>query len=442
MSLCIFIQHKNDIYMAGDSRMSVDIDGTNYRWNDNYNKIEQVGNLVIFKSGSAQIMTKIIEQFKTNEKKDVNTFQKLCIEIYNEHKSKNGNNFKHYEYGDDIKIGVLIGTIENDIPALYFISESLGFEKRKMELPLDKEINEGFLGVKCDEAIQTYKSCVFDFNDLNNVFENYKKIYESVTGTNIGGNMTLFHITKNKIESMSCGLKNPEPISELSDYLLEKYFKGNGLYEFSSRLRARDFLDSNGNSLMTSDKLKLDGTKAIDKITVNQLLIGGENGTISFDDLSDKPNIPVLPNYIQSTKITSTTIESPTVRGGNIIGGKLFAVDNPNAIISNGDVPNYKRLIIDSNGLSSYNANNQVDGIQLSANDGYGKLEFIYHGQPRGQIYQDSGSLYIRPEQRLRIGNQNPASGNVGDVQAVGKWDFSYASEIVWGNNAPVAKFA
>ncbi len=53
-------------------------------------------------------------------------------------------------------------------------------------------------------------------------------------------------------------------------------------------------------------------------VTANKILIGGTNGSISFNDLSDKPTIPVLPGYIQSTKITSTLIEAPTISGGTI----------------------------------------------------------------------------------------------------------------------------
>lgn len=58
-------------------------------------------------------------------------------------------------------------------------------------------------------------------------------------------------------------------------------------------------------------------------IKANQLLIGGENGYISFNDLTDKPDIPVLPSYIKSTYIDSTTVMSPTIIGGEIIGGSI-----------------------------------------------------------------------------------------------------------------------
>lgn len=49
----------------------------------------------------------------------------------------------------------------------------------------------------------------------------------------------------------------------------------------------------------------------------------GPNATISWNQVTNQPTIPVLPSYITQTKITSTTVESPIIVGGEIRGGKL-----------------------------------------------------------------------------------------------------------------------
>jgi hypothetical protein len=75
--------------------------------------------------------------------------------------------------------------------------------------------------------------------------------------------------------------------------------------------------------------LDIDGSGTFaGSIKANQLLIGGDNGTISFNDLTDKPLIPELPSYIKSTYIDSTRIESPTIIGGTVTGGIVIAGTN------------------------------------------------------------------------------------------------------------------
>lgn len=44
---------------------------------------------------------------------------------------------------------------------------------------------------------------------------------------------------------------------------------------------------------------------------------------LTWGQITNKPTIPTLPDYITSTKITSTTIESPTITAASIIGGEI-----------------------------------------------------------------------------------------------------------------------
>ena len=133
-------------------------------------------------------------------------------------------------------------------------------------------------------------------------------------------------------------------------------------------------------------------------------------------------NIKKLANgtYSGGTFINEKVVSSPTIRGGYIVGGKFFAVDDPNATItSSGDITGVKRMIIDNNGLYSYNSNNQLDGISIKADDGFGNIKFYYSGNLRGTLKQGGGTMYLYGDQRLIIGNTS-----TGDVWGVGDWKF------------------
>jgi|GEM_PF-1998662 len=138
--------------------------------------------------------------------------------------------------------------------------------------------------------------------------------------------------------------------------------------------------------------------------------------------------------YSSTTFINGTTVYSPVVRGGYVVGTKLFAVNNPNATISGGDISGYKRLIIDNNGIVSYNDDDELDGIRINANDGFGTIRFYYNDEPRGHLQQSGGSIFLKGETNLyiRSGTKTYIENNV---------SFANATSIDWGNHAPVARF-
>lgn len=83
--------------------------------------------------------------------------------------------------------------------------------------------------------------------------------------------------------------------------------------------------------------LDIDGASTFNGvIKANQILIGGDNGYISFHDLSDKPN------YLKETYIDQTSIQSPNIYGGTIqgvviIGSTMIAGESSQIRLSNND---------------------------------------------------------------------------------------------------------
>ncbi|MCY9737449.1 phage tail protein [Paenibacillus alvei] len=66
-------------------------------------------------------------------------------------------------------------------------------------------------------------------------------------------------------------------------------------------------------------------TALIEELEVGRNVKMGRNATIYWDQVADKPYVPTLPSYIQTTKITSTTIESPVIYGGELRGGRIIS---------------------------------------------------------------------------------------------------------------------
>lgn len=133
---------------------------------------------------------------------------------------------------------------------------------------------------------------------------------------------------------------------------------------------------------------------------------------------------------ITHTRIDGTQIESPTIRGGTIVGGTFIANSMPSAAITGNDTPGYARMIMNQNGIECKNKLNELNGIRLTANSGFGKLEFYYRDDYRGELSQDGGDLILKGDQQLIIGNKFPEEGRTGLTKAVGKWDFSGTTQL------------
>lgn len=143
----------------------------------------------------------------------------------------------------------------------------------------------------------------------------------------------------------------------------------------------------NANGNINCQNLHLGASCSIDWNNVN------DNGAYSLADsaydLADDAfdNIVKLANgtYTGHTFIDGKQISSPTIRGGYIVGGKFFAVSNPEATISNGNISGVQRLVIDNNGIVSYNSSNSISGINISA-DTWGNVKFYTNSENRGAV--------------------------------------------------------
>lgn len=98
------------------------------------------------------------------------------------------------------------------------------------------------------------------------------------------------------------------------------YEAATGNLKMNGEIDATAFKIKGTNILTVDSKIS---TSGIETLEVGKNVIMGPNATISWSQISNQPYIPILPSYIQSTKIGSTYIESPNITGGVITGGKI-----------------------------------------------------------------------------------------------------------------------
>ena len=172
-------------------------------------------------------------------------------------------------------------------------------------------------------------------------------------------------------------------------------------------IRANEFLNIDGVSILTTDKKLIKGDKIeantvvagsvkaenidtttakIGTVQIEDLVVGGNvemgpDATIDWGQVSNQPVIPTLPGYIQSTKITGTSIESCTITGNTIQTA----------------VANHDRIVIANTGFKSYNNLNELNGWVLDSGN-FSELCGYYRNELRASIVVGGGALFIQPE--------------------------------------------
>lgn len=131
-----------------------------------------------------------------------------------------------------------------------------------------------------------------------------------------------------------CELEIGDPIERLEEDLkasfntttfIDNTFKGNGQlsgYDIENLSITNSKIKNLEANKITTNQAKIK-TAQIENLEVGGNVTMGPKATISWNQVTNQPTIPVLPSYITQTKITSTTVESPIIVGGEIRGGKI-----------------------------------------------------------------------------------------------------------------------
>lgn len=175
--------------------------------------------------------------------------------------------------------------------------------------------------------------------------------------------------------------------------------------------------------MITTDYIKALGLQVGEEITM------GPKATISWKKVTDPPDIPAIPGYITSTKITKTTIESPMILGGTFEAGPVSG----------------NHLEIDSDGITSYDGDTKHGFFLQSDAAAYSYMGFRDNGLPVGALlYMPDVYLSLRTAVGLKLelysdGDMRIECSPVKTIKFIGNVDFSEAS--VTGLEHQIAEF-
>ena len=361
MSLCVALIRRNELYMAGDSRVSAIINGTKLKWHDNCTKIEKIDDCVIFKSGQITEMNNVVERFRNSETRSLDLYRAISIDENKKYLSKNNDDV------DEFAVNSLLGIYDKvlDKPILYYCGAKTNFDLLTIEPTGEEEVLDITLGIRNLEARDKYLELKdeINFDDVYDVIAKYKMIYNSVVDAHIGGLLSVYHITRDKTECYQCILDEPDNINTLEDYLKNNNFSYTYIDENNLKIHGLSYMkelyvgDEEINALIGSainasvltyeQANETIPDSAIASLSANKITAGTINATISMAGpyfniyngctqrgyisnigVGGEPGFTIAPvpgNYLQLGTENANT--------GVILQGKIdFGIDNDTTI--------------------------------------------------------------------------------------------------------------
>ncbi|WP_169083274.1 hypothetical protein [Paenibacillus sp. PL91] len=467
MSLCVIILERDRIFIAGDSRTSIELDGEKFAVGE-CNKIIKVDDMVIFRSGSEPITRHILDEFIKSKSSSMEKLQQLTkkhIQRFKDESTIDLGSTRHAEF--------IVARVEGIIPVIYNISSANPDNLKRIE----GEVSTMFMSIGGDEQTNAM------VESLNGVLDNiglFQQVYNAHSSETIGGTMIQYYLDEDKLIEYHSPIIDSRPIKYASDAVHLDVTNGlvitrsdnktkatfnatdglrfqtssdNGstwhdsLYynvntknmTFDGDMNIRGSLKLNGSEVLTADKAKIQGDY-IDKIKIGQLdvsegrittamietlevgrnVIMSPNASITWEQVVNQPNAAQLGGLmINSTRLThidADGVYTGTLQADQIIAGKIKAehIDTTN-------------LAAQKIYQQSYPSNYAKIGGQ------FGDFELNYNGINYFTIYNgiDHVSFKHFDNEYLKF------SGAANTAVAVGKWDFSNA--VVTGIHATFA---
>lgn len=317
MSCCSIIQNKSATFVATDTAVSKEMIKDVFKRIGYMTKSFVIAeNSVVYTSGHVDECLLLKDHLKKLKTVDLEEIRLKLLELKSTRVLKE-------------KIGIVI--IDSEKAASMFSED----EFRIHEVPVsekDMDLRVNVVGSKDEDVLKKYILSELSASEAISdevIVETFVNGYNRISCPQIGGELDIYRIVNNNVGHMKLRLKDYVPIENCFNY--SGHFNlGNGLFT----------VDSGGNLIAKS--ITLDGKGTIDAkdMTIKNLVVGknvlmGEDATITWSKISDKPSdlaytsdIPSLEDIkgITSTTITSTLVSSPTIRGGTIEGALLRSI--------------------------------------------------------------------------------------------------------------------
>lgn len=260
MSLCVSYYLNGEIFAYADSRVSAYMDGVSYHVHDDFEKMRQIGDKVVFTSGDLSLCEALYTTINTGS--TIEDIASAARMLYTEFTATHPD----YDNGDyGVEFGIYVHVIEDGTPVYYQLRYKDDFEPDRQE-PGSQDMFA--VAGRSDEALEHIASYV---NRDISVDKGIHRTYERLANETIGGNLVRFTIKPDGIE------RDVRPIRESKP--LRKW------QVVSAGLHA----DMQGN--VVARKITLTGTV--------------ENSSIN------------------TSTITAGTINGGTINGAQIIGGSI-----------------------------------------------------------------------------------------------------------------------
>lgn len=195
MSLCISYFSKGKALVCADSRVSKTVDGKTYYVGDNFRKIYQYGNKVVFFSGSVHLVEALIKLIKPDDSLD--TIVEKAKHIYN--------------IGEDSperkkSISLCVFSAGDGWPSYHLISSGDGFRIQKY----DTDLSKGYaFGANQEKAIDW----MLQHNTGGDVAPLIREAFKRCSDEKVGGKLTWYILDENGVVGTSTEiLKDSKPL--------------------------------------------------------------------------------------------------------------------------------------------------------------------------------------------------------------------------------------
>lgn len=175
--------------MAADSRGCIKHNGQYYVSGEEVQKIHKIGDKIVFGSGSALVVTNIIDRYKEASDQSIESLQNIVRQEVNKFKSE----YKDVDLDNTRHAELIVGRFEDDKSVIYSISSHEDY--RILRVEGDSHSNTIALGAHSDEAM----AMADKLQNVMHPIEMYKCIYNTLADEQMGGTLTLYVLNKSGV---------------------------------------------------------------------------------------------------------------------------------------------------------------------------------------------------------------------------------------------------
>jgi hypothetical protein len=201
LSLCVSFFLDGNIYVYADSRVSAYTDGRSYYVHDNYNKLREVGDKVVFTSGELEICDNLFAAI--DERSTVDDIAEAARKVYNDFKRANPD-YDGGKYG--IEFGAYVHAIEDGVPVYYQLRYIDDF-KVERRVPNNQELFA--VAGRSEEALAYIAKLARKGVPIDDAI---MRTYEHLANEFIGGKLVRYTVSPGAVERLVRPIRDTKPL--------------------------------------------------------------------------------------------------------------------------------------------------------------------------------------------------------------------------------------